>query len=89
MITTATVFALCALHAMRNAMKSSGGCSGKSGKSITPSQITSLARAPTDFQFDIRLERIRTTASPNFFKYIESLGNNSCHIIAFLASVKY
>ena len=72
MITTATVFALCALHAMRNAMKSSGGCSGKSGKSITPSQITSLARAPTDFQFDIRLERIRTTASPNFFKYIES-----------------
>jgi len=72
MITKATVFALCALHAMRNALK---GNNGKKQVSNASTLITSLARAATQHQYNNCLERMTKVASPTFMNYVVSHSN--------------
>jgi len=59
--TDGTVFALCAIHAMRNA---------KMLHKDSYSSITALAKAATQEEFDKKLENLKTKVSPSCYDYI-------------------
>jgi len=59
--TEGTVFALCAIHAMRNAKMLNKDCY---------STITALARAPTQEEFDEKLEYLKKKVSPSCYDYV-------------------